>query len=128
MIIIGFVLLVYLFTRQRLKLLQRQYTAIETYSSNIISHVSDAIIVLDSGKRIKIFNDAAEKLFKKDHNKIIGNHLDSIFDTDNYITLLEETSLLKQIDCQVEGKKLSLLVSKSLFEESGDNKNIILVI
>ncbi len=128
LIIIGFILLVYLFTRQRLNLLQRQYTAIETYSSNIISHVSDAIIVLDSGQRIKIFNDAAEKLLKKDRNKILGTHLNSIFDTDNYRTLLEEPSLLKHMDCLVEGKKLNLLISKSLFEESDGNENIILVI
>lgn len=127
LIIIGFVLLVYLFTRQRLNLLQKQYTAIETYSSNIISHVSDAIIVLDSGVRIKIFNDAAEKLFKKNRNKILGTHLNSIFDTDNYRTLLEEPSLLKHMDCLVKGRKLNLLISKSLFEESDGNRNIILV-
>jgi two-component system sensor histidine kinase HydH len=128
LIIIGFVLLVYLFTRQRLNILQRQYTAIETYSSNIISHVSDAIIVLDSGRCIKIFNDAAEMLFKKNRNKILGTHLNSIFDTDSYRTLLEEPSLLKHMDCLVEGKKLNLLISKSLFEESDGNRNTILVI
>ncbi|HES58857.1 MAG TPA: GHKL domain-containing protein [Caldithrix sp.] len=128
LVIIGFVLLVYLFTRQRLNILQKQYTAIETYSSNIISHVSDAIIVLDAGKCIKIFNDAAVKLFKKDGTQILGNRLNSIFEADNYRTLMDEPSLLEQIESQVEGKKLNLLVSKSFFEDGEGNTNIILVI
>ena len=128
LIIIGFVLLVYLFTRQRLNLLQKQYTAIETYSSNIISHVSDAIIVLDSGKCIKIFNDAAVKLFQKDRTQILGNRLDSIFDQEDYRTILDEPSLLEHMECKVAGQRINLLISKSLFEESDGNKNIILVI
>ncbi|MEJ2055478.1 MAG: hypothetical protein P8X42_16305, partial [Calditrichaceae bacterium] len=72
LIIIGFGLFVYLFTRQRLNLLQKQYEVIETYSGNIINNVSDAIIVLDSSKGIKVFNDASEKLFSEDRKTILG--------------------------------------------------------
>lgn len=128
LIIIGFVLFVYLFTRQRLNLLQKQYLAIETYSSNIISNVSDAIIVLDGGKCIKIFNDAAIKLFKQDRTTMLGKNLESIFSSDQYIEIMEESSLLKQMECQVNGVKLSLLISKSIFEESDGSRNTILVI
>ena len=62
LIIIGFVLFVYLFTRQRLNILQKQYDVVETYSGNIIDNVSDAIVVYDDANGIKIFNDAAERL------------------------------------------------------------------
>jgi len=72
LIIIGFIMFTYLFTRQRYSILQKQYEVVETYSGNIISHVSDAIIVSDQINGIKIFNTAAEKLFEQTKVKILG--------------------------------------------------------
>lgn len=39
LIIIGFVMFVYVFTRQRLKILQKQYQVVESYSGSIIDNV-----------------------------------------------------------------------------------------
>ncbi len=66
----GSVLLVYVFTRQRLNILQKQYQVVETYSGRIIDHVSDAILVLDRNQGIKVFNTAAELLFEKNHLRL----------------------------------------------------------
>ena len=128
LIIIGFVLLVYIFTRQRLQILQKQYEIVETYSGNIIENVSDAIIVLDEKNGIKIFNSAAEKLFGALKDEILGKNPDAFFPADDCHRILREPSLLKQLNCQIKNRRHELLVSKSVFYDSDENKNTILVI
>ena len=128
LIIIGFVLLVYIFTRQRLQLLQKQYEIVETYSGNIIENVSDAIIVLDEKNGIKIFNSAAEKLFDTHKDEILGKNLDTLFPAADCRRVLQEPSLLKQLNCQIKNQRHELLVSKSIFFDSDENENTILVI
>jgi two-component system, NtrC family, sensor histidine kinase HydH len=125
---IGFVLFVYIFTRQRLTILQKQYDVVETYSGNIIDNVSDAIIVFNNADGIKIFNDAAEKLFLKSKENIMGGDLDKLFSAQECRLLLKEETVIKQINCSIDHTLKQLLVSKSNFKDDQENENTILVI
>ncbi len=128
LIIIGFILFVYLFTRQRLNILQNQYEVVETYSSGIIDNVSDAIIVLDNLNGIKIFNTAAEKLFLKSKKNIIGLDLKELFSKQECQKLLKEKTILKQLNCKIGNLEKVLLISKNNFFDRDKNENTILVI
>ena len=75
LMVVGFIVFTFIMVRQNYNLLQKQYQVVETYSANIIRHVSDAIIVLDTNKKIKIFNQAAETLFGKKVNEVLGKTL-----------------------------------------------------
>jgi len=126
--LIGFVILVYIFTRQRLDILQKQYQVVETYTGNIIENVSDAIIVIDQDEGIQIFNTAAEKLFRKNRIKIQGRKLDHIFTETDCKQLLDNNARLHQLSCSVGKVKRELLISKGRFVNHQDKENIILVI
>ena len=128
LVIIGFIMLTYIFTRQRYSILQKQYEVVETYSGNIISHVSDAIIVSDEENGIKIFNSAAEKLFNQSKTKILGSSPEALFDPNDLHKINEDLSQLQQIDCTINGKKTYLLISKNNFYDSENNQNRIIVI
>lgn len=128
LIVIGFILFVYIFTRQRLSILQKQYEVVETYSGNIIENVSDAIIVLDNKRGVKIFNQAAGRLFNQPRARVEGRHLSDLFPAEECRLILSEDSLLKQLTCTIGDQQKYLLVSRSRFVDSDGNDNTILVI
>ncbi len=80
--IIGSIIFAFIFTLQNFGILKKQYSIVETYSSNIISNASDAIIVYNSIDGIKVFNNAAEILFNNKQSKILGKNIDSLFGQD----------------------------------------------
>ncbi len=128
LIIVGSVLFTYMFTRQRLRILQKEYEIVETYSSKIVDNVSDTIIVFDQAVRIKIFNSAAEQLFSVTKTDALGQHLDEILSEEYCTAILQDTSKLKQLNCTIGNREKHLLVSRSRFADSDENENLILVI
>ena len=128
LIVIGFVLFVYLFTRQRLDILQKQYEIVETYSGSIIDNASDSIVVFDRQKGIKIFNAAAEKLFSRKKKDLLGRDLFSLFNGPDCKPLLEEQSFLQQIKCKIGNRNYDLLASKSSFFDRDQVENSILLL
>jgi PAS domain S-box-containing protein len=128
LIIIGFMLFVYIFTRQRLGLLQRQYEVVETYSGNIINNVSDAIIVMDEKNGIKKFNNEAENLFLKSKSEILGKDLTELFSVKDSELILNEKSMLNQFVYKIGEQHKYLLISKSSFKDHDENENLIFVI
>ncbi len=128
LIVIGFILFVYIFTRQRLNILQKQYDVVETYSGNIIDNVSDAIIVVDSQRGITVFNGAAEKIFGMNRREFMGKTINALFDERHCLSLFEEHSHIKQMACKIGNQTKELLISKSIFNDSEGNPNTVLVI
>jgi PAS domain S-box-containing protein len=128
LVVIGSFMISFLFTRQRFSLLQRQYEVVETFSGNIISHVSDAIIVFNDSDGIKIFNSAAEKLFGISRSKISGLSFEQLFEYADYKKIIAETSNLQQLDCMINTQKKYLLLSKNVFTDSDEKRNTIMVI
>jgi PAS domain S-box-containing protein len=128
LVIIGSIILTFIFTRQRFNLLQKQYEIVETYSSNIINNVSDAIIVFDRDNGIKIFNPAAENIFMTDRTRTLKLSLTELFSESDCEKILSSLSQLQQINCVIRGTYKYLLISKSQFLDRDDIQNTILVI
>ena len=61
-----FILIVlnFLTMNQNYRLINEAYRRIQTYSSNILEHMADAVIAINRDKRITLFNYAATQLFK----------------------------------------------------------------
>jgi PAS domain S-box-containing protein len=128
LVIVGSFMLTFIFTRQRFGLLQKQYEVVETYSGNIISNVSDAILVYDQNDGIKIFNSAAEKLFDLSKESVLGNSLEDFLINSGCGIILKSTSTLQQISCTIQNRKKFLLASKTSYKDSEGNEIVILVI
>ncbi len=121
-------MLTYLFTKQRFYSLKQDYAVVETYSTNIIHNVSDAIIVCDKNKGIRIFNHAAEKLFGKKEEDVKNRTLDEILGNEQCAQLLGESFTLRQIECQLRDQVKILLVSRTDFAVNDESQNTIFVI
>lgn len=126
--IIGSIIFAYLFTLQNLSILKKQYSIVETYSGNIINNASDAIIVYNKNDGIKIFNSAAESLFKKKQSKILGEDLKSLFTKIDHDKIKEQSSIIQSMDCVINKTNRYLLISKTHFIDEDDTKNCILLI
>ena len=128
LIVIGFIIFTFILIRQNYGLLQRQYQVVETYSGNIIQSVSDAIVVIDEEKRIKIFNQAAEEIFQITEQEVIGNVFAKILTGQDCETLLLSSISMEQIECKIQNHRKTLLVSKTTFTDEDESENTVLVI
>jgi len=126
--IIGSIIFAYIFTLQNFGILKKQYSIVETYSSNIINNASDAIIVYNSTDGIKIFNNASEKLFNKKQAQILGKTLSLLFTKNDHKKIDEQLSTIQSLDCLINNNNRYLLISKTHFVDDKDNKNTILLI
>ncbi len=129
MLLIGFASLIvtFGFIRQRYDILQKQYAVIETYSSNIIENVSDAIIVFNENQGIKIFNSAAEALFKQTKSNVLGKPITQLFAEEKLKMILQNPNV-QEIDLTIEQTTRVVLVSQSHFLDSENQENFILVL
>ena len=127
LVVIGSFMFIFIFTRQRFELLQKQYEVVETYSGNIIDHVSDGIIVFSRRDGIKIFNSAAEKIFNTSRSRQIGQSPLPLFKDSNNDNILDIDANLQRVNCRIGYTIKFLLISKSRFYDSQEVENIILV-
>ena len=128
LVVIGFIVFTFILIRQNYGLLQRQYQVVETYSGNIIQNVSDAIVVIDEERRIKIFNQAAEEIFKINEQDVLGNVFAKILTGQDCETLLLSSISMEQIECKIQNHHKTLLVSKTTFTDEDESENTVLVI
>lgn len=128
LILVGTVLFTLIIIRQRYDLLQKQYKVVEAYSSDIIEHVSDAIIVLNSQNKINVFNRKAEELFEVEKKLVSGSKYVDIPAIKQCVAALDKNITMQQIDCHIKDKKKFLLISKAEFKNETDENNVILVI
>lgn len=126
--VIGFIVFTLIIARQKLYLLKKQYQVVETYSGSIIRNVSDAIVVLDEKGTIKIFNHAAEELFQKNEQEVLGNTLLSILNESRCGDIVLSSATMQQIECDIKSRKVYILVSKAIFKDENGIENTILVI
>ena len=128
LIIIGFFMFTFIFIRQRLGYLQKRYEIVETYSSTIIDNVSDAIIVFDKAGGIKIFNIAAEILFRKNKREALQFSIENLFTEEECKSLYEKEIPFHQMNCIIADQIRYILVSRSSFHDSDGLEYIILVV
>ncbi|MCB9248902.1 MAG: ATP-binding protein [Ignavibacteriales bacterium] len=125
---LGSLLLTYIFTRQNFDLLEKRFKVVEGYSNKVIQNVSDAVIVLDENKVIKIINLAAQKLFEISDPSKGPKKLSEQINIEDCQALLDSKNGLTQIECIINNQKKYLLVSKSEFITENNLTNTILVI
>jgi PAS domain S-box-containing protein len=128
LILSGSLIFTFLFIRQRYDLLQKQYQEVETYSSNIIHDVSDAIVVFSQNDGIKIFNNAAEVLFGKKADQVFGMPIESLLPTQTCSRILNSETNMLQIECPLNDRIRILLISKTGFtSEDGDLSTVLVI-
>jgi signal transduction histidine kinase len=128
LVIIGFILFTYIFTRQRLDILHKQYQVVESYSGSIIDNVSDAIIVYNDDDGIMICNDAAARLFAKSRDDVIQKPPKVLLGDKECGEIADKPFKSRQIVCTIKQKRRYLFISKSQFTDSNEIVNTILVI
>ncbi len=128
LIMVGTIVFTLIFVRQRYDFLERQYHIVETYTGDIIRYVSDAILVYDEQKGIKIFNRAAEQIFQDQEENVLGRPLSLIAGPAEYGRIMEQLPGTESIEGIIGREKKFLLVSKSEFHDDEGVKNTILVI
>ncbi len=125
LLILGSILLSYVFVKQNFNLLKKDYKIIEAYSEQVINNVSDSVIVLDDENKIKLFNASASKLLNTDFTSVEGQPITSIL---NYDLIKDNESMMDSIEFVISGSKKHLLVSQSSFSSNNNKINTILVI
>ncbi|MBN1638019.1 MAG: PAS domain S-box protein [Ignavibacteriales bacterium] len=128
LIAFGTLIFIFIFTRQNFNVLQNKFRAIEEYSTKIIENVSDAIIVIDSDRKIKLLNKSAEKIFSVSKGDVIEKELDAIITDINFNHIIDDESIISEIQLDIEKIKKYLLISKAIFRTDDGKKNIVLVI
>ncbi len=128
LILIGAILFTLLLVRQNLEVIHRQYSVVETYSNNIIQNVSDAIIVLESGKGIQIFNHAAERLLGRSAEEVLGKSLEAVFRPETCAQMFASANQMQEVQCTIGNKLHYLLVSRNEITDTEGRRMVILVI
>ncbi len=128
LILVGVLLFTLLMVRQNLEVIHRQYTVVETYSRNILENVSDAIIVAEEQNGIQIFNHAAEKLFGLSARKVVGTDIRSLLQQFRCSPEMSGRERMQEVECEVQGNRRYLLVSRSELLTPGHPGLEILVI
>lgn len=126
--VLGSLLLIYIFTRQNFDVLQKRFKVIEAYSNRVIQNVSDAVIVLDENKYVKIYNSAFVNLLQTNTKGIDTNQCTELIKSKEYHRIFNTSSGLEQIEVLINNQKKYLLISKSAFNSDDNSENTILVI
>ncbi|MDD5528594.1 MAG: ATP-binding protein [bacterium] len=62
--------------------LDKSYSEIQSLTGSILESIGNAVVAVDSKKRITVFNQSAEKLFSISRSAIIGKEYKSVFPND----------------------------------------------
>lgn len=87
-IVVGVILFNFLLTNQNYRLLTNAYSKIKTYTGNILENMADAVVAVNKEGQITLFNRAAEKLFGRESEQVLGKSCGDI--------IAGQTSLLDQ--------------------------------
>jgi len=126
--VFGFILFSLILVRQHLDLTRKQYRVVETYSGQIIEHVSDAVVVFHHVQGIRIFNRAAEQLFGIKREDVEGKPLSILLGDALCLELMQGEQTIQQVECRIQGNRRNLIVSRGKFTDEGGEQNTILVI
>lgn len=127
LILLGFVIVIYLFQRNEFSSLKLNYQVIESYSALVLDNVSDVIILYDDNKQIIKANKAASLLFNKvpEEKTLLDEFL-----TDQFcrLKLDEIKSEMIEVKCMIGNVTKDLLISRSSFQSEQQKLFYILVI
>jgi len=128
LIAFGVISVAFIFIRQNFNLLTKRYKSFQEYSDKIIENIGEAIILLDSGLKIKSANKAAVEIFALDENKITGRQFGEAFECLGELGGIMQNCNTWETQCSLMNKNKTFLISKSGFKDEEKEDNIILVI
>ena len=126
--VLASVIFTLVFVKQNLDVVRKQYRKIESFSNEIIQSVSDAILVINSDKRIIEINQSAETLFNIPSGEGKGIKVQKIIKSEDCISIFNQEFSMQQFECEINSEKRFLLFSKSEFKDENENMNFVLVI
>lgn len=134
--VLGFLVLIavnFLTINQNYRIINQAYRRIQTYSSNILEHMADAVIAIDREKRITLFNNSASQLFNQSPDEVM-NKLCQLCMTGEISPLIEaiergQTSRDIEKIIQLDKRRLITSVSTSVLKnEEGEIDSAFAVI
>jgi two-component system, NtrC family, sensor histidine kinase HydH len=78
LVAIGALVFTAIVVSQNYKLVSHQYALIQSFTGNILENMRDAVVAVDGGNRITIFNREAEVLFVIEAKKVTGKRLQEL--------------------------------------------------
>ena len=117
-IVLGLFVLIavnFLTINQNYQTINQAYRRIQTYSSNILEHMADAVIAIDRQKRVTLFNNSASQLFKQSPDEVINKpcHLCMTGDISPLVDAIEQGQTYRDIEKIIQFDNRSLITSIS---------------
>jgi len=113
-----------------------RFLAQEARTAHIVSTAMDAIVVLDAGRQIEVFNGAAERMFGRSAADVIGSPVDQVIgdeELDRALTIASEegsgsnkSELYSLSGYRSTGEKFPLEVSVSCLDVAGERSYAII--
>ena len=128
LLVLGTFFLGIVFARQNFNALKKQYDYIEGFSNQLIKNANDVIIVLNENKIVKDINPAGLKFFNKGDSEIISASLNDLLCDEAESKIFSSVSNIIETTCEKNEVKKYLLMSRSVFNDSNNNKNFVLII
>lgn len=134
--VLGLFLLIsinFLAINQNYQTIRQAYHRIQTYSSNILEHMADAVVAIDGDQRISLFNHAASELFGLAADDVIGRPCQLCFSANlaPLLDALQTGRTVKDIEQSISlnGRRLVLSISTSVLKnEQGQIESAFAVI
>lgn len=127
LLVLGTLLLAFVFARQNFNLLSRKYEYIESFSNKLIKHANDIIIVVNEQKTIININPAGRKFFNLTNESNLTLSLDRLLCEEAEAKIFNTDSNIIETTCNTESGKKQLLISRSKFRDSEDRLNYVLI-
>ena len=78
LLVIGALVVLIIVALQNLKLSERKFERIQTFTGNILDRMQDAVITIDPQNRITLFNRQAQTLFGVTDSEVLGHNVDDL--------------------------------------------------
>ena len=135
-LVLGLIVLIavnFLTINQNYRIIDQAYRRIQTYSSNILEHMTDAVIAIDRDKRVTLFNHAASQLFGQSPDEVMNKpcQLCITGDISPLVDAIERGKTCRDIEkaIQFNGRRLITSISTSVLKnEAGEIESAFAVI
>ncbi|MBN1782622.1 PAS domain-containing protein [bacterium] len=117
--IIGFSLMM---ATQNVKILSESYLQVKTHTGEILQNLIDAVIAVDGGGQITVFNTAAESIYEMPQTAIVGKSVTEFsvpcFDFLRETLRTGQEIKARELECRIQGKLKYLRISTSVIRDT----------
>lgn len=127
-IIFGLVIFSAILMRLNYEMLQKNFSAIESFSSKVLENVADAILVADLQNKITSSNKAANVLFGIKDNDQANTGLSDLFGEETAVEIINPDWKIKNIVCTINNEVKNFLITKNQFRDKNQELKKVIVI